>query len=702
MLGADLLIEFLSEELPSHNLENFAASFANYIKNKLDSFTNETSQTEYFISPRRFACHITNVLNKEPAKAVTRKGPAINTSLKDGVATNALLGFARSCGVEWNQLQQGADGYFYHSYTSNGNELEQVLPTIIADALKQLPVAKMMRWGDTDYQFVRPLHNWLLTYDNQIICKNSQIIGMTPNNYTYGHRIMSSGKIVINKASDYANTLQKHGFVVANFAVRRQLITQQLDDAASKLKLKINPMDGLLDEVTALVEYPVVLIGEFDSHFLEVPQECLILSMAKNQKYFALLDNHNKLSNKFLFVANLESKDPQVIINGNQKVLSARLADAKFFYDVDKKHNLEFFAEKLSNVVYHNKLGTQLQRIIRLQNIAGGIAQLFDYENGSEKEKYIECVRHTAYLIKADLTTEMVGEFPELQGIMGKYYAQLHGESAEVARAIEEHYYPRFSGDSLPSSRLGVIMSLSDKLETLVGIWGVGLIPTGDKDPFALRRAALGVARILLQYKLDLQQLLDIVSLAFSGVSLNANTSYEISDFIRQRLFNYLIDIEGYPSDCVKSLFAFKPSIFVDIVNHLNVLQNFASNPNNKLIIEANKRIENILKKNLPEELENNLPDKVLFQTQEEHELYELVLSQKDTHGVNFDNKFGNIEDYFKYLESFNKPVADFFDNVMVMDENINIRNNRFKLLKQLYEIMNSHCKLSELCIAIT
>ena len=378
------------------------------------------------------------------------------------------------------------------------------------------------------------------------------------------------------------------------------------------------------------------------------------------------------------------------------------------------------FVEKLSHVVYHNKLGTQLQRIIRLQNIASGIAQLFDYENESAKEKYIACVRHTAYLIKADLTTEMVGEFPELQGIMGKYYAQLHGESAEVATAIEEHYYPRFSGDALPSTRLGIIMSLSDKLETLVGIWGIGLIPTGDKDPFALRRAALGIARILLQYKLDLYQLLEITSHVFnkkSNVVLNPNVVDEVYQFVLQRLAGYLTDSAefSYPINCVRSAFGaiLKLGNFTRLVGLLDKLQDFANNPNNKLIIEANKRIENILKKNPDEHnsgvtnqnqfvyqspfdsKDSSLIDEQLFRESEEWSLYNHI----NHHPINMQDgaSYSNLDEYFQRLADFNKPVADFFDNVMVMDKDDNIRNNRLNLLRKLYNIMNTICKLSEL-----
>src|SRR6185437_7069509 len=501
--SANLLIEFLTEELPPINLEqNIGISFSNNLSGLLKSFIPTQAKISPFVSPRRFGCIIHDVLSAEADTQNIRRGPAINNALKNNEPTPALLGFAKSCNVSWEELEQNSDGYFYAQVQIKGRKLENILQEAIASSLKKLPIAKNMRWGNNDYSFVRPIHNLLILHGDKVIAQNSSVMGLIPKNYTFGHRVMSNGKITIKHADDYLHDISEKGMVIADFNQRMESIKTQLDSCAKTLNLTINDMPGLLKEVTALVEYPVVLHGEFDSEFLTVPPEFLILSMAKNQKYFALLDGNKKLSNIFLFVANIKSTNPAVIVKGNEKVLSARLQDAKFFFDVDKKLQLGAFVEKLGNVVYHNKLGSQLDRTVRLQNIASTIAELLNVNP--------DIARSTAYLLKANLMSEMVGEFPELQGIMGKYYAKFHGESDEVADAIEKHYYPRFSGDELPEENLEIVMSLTDKLEMLVGIWGIGLPPTGDKDPFALRRAALGIIRILLKHNLDILQLLKI------------------------------------------------------------------------------------------------------------------------------------------------------------------------------------------------
>ena len=686
---AELLIEFLTEELPPINLEkSIGEAFASHLSNELKSFMPSDSHCQFFVTPRRFACTISKVHDVEPAQQQKRKGPAIASSLKDNLATPALLGFLKSCGLDdWNKLEQSVDGYFYATKTIVGRTLTQVLPDAIQNALKKLPIAKNMRWGDNDYSFVRPVHNLVLLYGNQVICHNSAILGCSPVDYTFGHRIMSSGQIQINDSSKYASQLKSEGYVITDFQTRKQYIDKGLQEKAQQLNLSINIMDGLLEEVTGLVEYPIVLQGEFSAEFLKVPQECLILSMAKNQKYFAMLDSNGKLSNKFLFVTNIASTNPSVIINGNQKVLAARLADAKFFYELDLKHNLADFVKKLENVVYHNKLGSQLQRIQRLQQIAQSIAPQLGVD--------ASLAAHTAYLLKADLSTEMVGEFPELQGVMGKYYAEAKSENHDVANAIEKHYYPRFSGDELPDTPLATLMSLTDKLETIVGIWGIGLVPTGEKDPFALRRAALGIVRILLANELNLKNLLETTFSSFNNLNLNPNTANEVYNFIAQRLSNYLVSNNGYSINCVQSALVLNPIYFNHLPSLLDNLQQFAENENNKPLLNANKRISNILEKNGGEFTSNHTPKVELFQTPQEHALFNLLENEKTTIQM-YTNKH-NWAGLFNTLAKFNQPITDFFDNVMVMDKDESIRNNRMVLLQHLYGQFNQVCKLAEL-----
>ncbi len=679
-LQNNLLIEFLSEELPPINLEkNIGVPFGESIVNQLSSFLDKNHQVRHFVAPRRFGIVINGVNFEESDQQILRKGPAVATALVNGAPTNALLGFAKSCNVDWQKLEQRDDGYFYFQTTQKGRALSDVITDVIGSAIKKIHIAKAMRWGDKDYQFVRPLHNLVVMFDDQVLDCN--VMGLSATNSTFGHRFMSSGQVTIPHACEYFNLIQETGKVVPEFKLRKDKITQQLNDAASKLNLQISHIDGLLDEVTALVEYPEVLVGEFDKKFLDVPQECLILSMAKNQKYFALVDKQNKLNNKFLFVANLKSKDSQVIIDGNQKVLTARLADAEFFYNFDKRTKLQDFVPKMANVVYHNKLGSQLERIERLQKIASAVAPLLGVDAA--------IASNTAYLLKADLSTEMVGEFPELQGIMGNYYAKASGESDEVANAIEKHYYPRFSGDELPDSKLATVVSLADKLETIVGIWGIGLIPTGDKDPYALRRAALGIIRILLVNKLDLRELLKITIDAFNGKSFANSLLDDLYVFFIQRLSNYLISVEGYSTKVVNAVLAVQWKKLWVVLTVCDAFEKWSSEERNKQLFETNKRIENILKKS-----NEDYDDIVLdVNTLPKYEKLLYVATSQ----VSATARYNDFNDYLNDLSGVGIALCKFFDNVLVMDDDPLKRKINLKLLSELYYKFNHYGKLSEL-----
>lgn len=713
MQDSSLLIEFLTEELPPIRLyQDIAQSFSATLKNELKNFIPASGKVEEFVSPRRFGCIISKINTSEPQKEISRKGPAIKTGLINGTPTPALNGFIKSCNVNgWEDLEQNPDGYFYAKQVIAGKSLTDVLSNAIFNSLKKFPIAKHMRWGKNDFQFVRPVHNLVVMLNEQVVKLSQPILGLTPVNYTLGHRVMSQGRITIQQPQTYLEQMHKQGKVIANYQLRQQLIETELNKTALALGLHLQLDQSLLEEVTALIEYPVVLAGEFDSNFLQVPAECLILTMAKNQKFFALFDDTGRLANKFLFVSNIQSSAPDVVIRGNQKVLTARLTDAMFFFTTDKKHHLNHYAGKLAKVVYHNKLGSQLNRVARLQDIAEQVAQLLNVTP--------EIAAHTAYLMKADLVTGMVGEFPELQGIMGKYYALHNNETPEVANAIEQHYYPRFSNDSLPSGSLATTLALADKLETLVGIWGIGYEPTGDKDPYALRRNALGIGRILLNQHLNIEQLLEFTLQAFSEINLdNRNTAEGVYKFIVQRLLHLLSSKEfNYATNIVQSVLQLEPKYFDYIPSLLNQLQIFTENSANQAIIAANKRIENILKKNfagvdyrlhqddtvtcgsdtiMPKN-NNSVSsiDPALFNEPSEHDVFNLVIRVEElAHKYALQNDWIN---YFACLEKFNSPISIFFDNVMVMDDNIAIRNNRLALLNKLYKFMNSFCKLSEL-----
>jgi glycyl-tRNA synthetase beta chain len=690
-----LLIEFLCEELPPINLESdIGIPFSQAIFDELSGFHSKDSNFTYFIAPRRFGLIIHGINFSEADKTLRRKGPAISTGLADGEPTKALQGFAKSCGCTWQQLEQASDGYFYYTALVKGRQLNEVIDQVLQQGLKKIQIAKAMRWGDSEVQFVRPVHNLVVLFNNAVV--NCNALGLSASDTTQGHRFMCHEPVKIAHASEYLTQMRLQGKVIAHFSERKELISKELASKASELGLVISPSDELLDEVTALNEWPEVLIGEFPARFLSVPQECLILSMAKNQKYFALLDSHGKLSNKFLFVANLASKQPQVIIEGNQKVLTARLTDAEFFYEFYKRTPLAKLLPKLQEVVYHNKLGTQMERTHRLSVIAQAFAPLLLVDP--------KLAAKAATLLKVDLVTEMVGEFPELQGIMGKYYALASHEPQEVAEAIEQHYYPRFSGDSLPHSQLAKVMALADRLETLVGIWGIDLIPTGDKDPYALRRAALGVVRLLLSDDLDLKQLLMITAAAFKPGQLAPTTVGEVYEFIVQRLANYLTLVENLPTKVVaaaitaeKLTFASEdPKSFSYLPSLLATINGFANDEANQSLFQANKRIENILKKNEGALTSATLNPK-LISSGAEANLYQRYHSLLASDKLTEASAANDWHSYFNYLAQFNQPLDNFFNDVMVMDNDPAIRNNRLNLLAKLHAAFNQVVKLAEL-----
>ena len=526
-----LLIELLTEELPPKALKNLSQHFAATISQGLfdarliDNAENHTA----FATPRRLAVLVPNVKGVQPDIQVVKKGPSVANALQNGEPTKALQGFMRSCGAELSALKVVNDGkqdVYAFEYTQHGKSLAELLGEILQTAVKKLPIPKVMRWGSSTHTFVRPVHNLLVLHGNQTLPVS--VLGLDSGNTTLGHRFLSSGEIIINHADEYEKTLLEQGSVIASFNQRKQNIQAALNQLADKHNASVAADDSLLEEVTALVEYPIVLQGEFEQHFLGVPQECLILTMQQNQKYFPLLDANGKLTHRFLMVSNMKAANPEHIIKGNERVLRARLSDAQFFFEQDKKRTLESRLPKLTHVVYHNQLGSQAERIVRLIDISVYVAG----QIGADVAQTLRA----AELCKADLVSEMVGEFPELQGIMGHYYALNDGLDNTVALAIEEHYLPRFAGDRLPESLVGTAVALSDKLETLVGIWGIGLKPTGDKDPYGLRRNALGVLRMAMKHNLTVSDLVQIAFDTFEKGKLADTTVAEILEFMDARL----------------------------------------------------------------------------------------------------------------------------------------------------------------------
>ena len=682
-MNQTLLIELLTEELPPKALEKLAASFAQTIGDELKKmqFAPADAEATVYASPRRLAVQLADVAALQPDQKITRKGPAVAAGLKDGQPTPALAGFARSCGVEVSALSMMSDGkqdvYAYES-VKQGQPLAAVLAEVVALALKKLPAPKLMRWGSLDVQFVRPVHGLIMLHGDAVV--PGEVLGLQSGQHTRGHRFLSQGEVTVANADAYARTLHESGKVVASFDARRELIRHKLAEAAARLNATIAAPEALFDEVTGLVEWPVVLEAGFEAEFLRVPQECLILTMQQNQKYFPLLDASGKLMNRFLLVSNLETADPSFIVGGNERVLRARLSDAKFFFEQDQKARLDSRLPRLANVVYHNKIGSLLERVERLQSIAGAIAQ----ELGADAA----LAARAAYLAKADLVSDMVGEFPELQGVMGMYYAQHDGEHAEVAAAIEGHYHPRFAGDTLPESKIATAVALADKLETIVGIWGIGLIPTGDKDPFALRRAALGVVRMALEADLDLKALLAIVAAAFPAGKLSATVADEVFGFMMDRLKNFLA--ADYKGDEIDAVLALSPSRLAEVRAVLSAVAAFKALPEAAALAAANKRVKNILKK---VEGDVGAVNPALLSEAAEQALFAAV----EQLAPQVDGQFAarDFAGALTQLASLREPVDAFFDGVMVMADDAAVRNNRIALLARLADLFNRVADIS-------
>jgi len=688
-----LLVELLTEELPPKSLETLGRRFGEGILKRLQElgFVAGGEMTPY-CSPRRLAVSIDGVLSDQPEREVERKGPAVASALgADGKPTKALEGFARSCGVAIDALATMHDGkaeYFVFRTRKAGESLASHLAAVVQAAIKALPIPKMMRWGDRDDQFVRPVHGLIMLHGSRIV--PGEVLGQHAGNVTRGHRFMGIGEVRIERASDYAKTLEAQGAVIASFAARAARVEQLLAAAAKGASLGDHA--ALLNEVTALVESPAVYEGRFEEAFLAVPQECLILSMKQHQKYFPLLDaKTGRLLNRFLIVSNLPTENPKNVVAGNERVLRARLSDARFFFDQDRKLKLADRVERLGAVVYHNKLGTQLERVQRIEKLASAIAEKLHADVGKAER--------AARLCKADLTSDMVGEFPELQGIMGEYYARHDGEDENVARAIEAHYHPRFAGDSLPQDNIGCAVALADKLDTLVGIYGIGLIPTGDKDPFGLRRHALGVLRIVAEriLPLDIVELLQLARLNFPSGVIRDSVAADVHAFMLERLRHWLrepgaADEKGFGLDEVDAVVSQNPTRIDLVIPRLRAVQAFRKMPEAESLAAANKRIRNILKR---AEVVQEAPDPALLQEPAERNLFGATSRLMPSVRSLVDN-----EDYteaLRLLAGVRAEVDTFFDQVMVMTDEPVLRNNRLALLAQLEALMNQVADLSRL-----
>ncbi len=692
-MNPTLLVELFTEELPPKALNNLGQSFASTLAETLNklNYLDPDSQVQAFASPRRLAVLITQVANTSPDQPVQEKLlPAAIGLDAQRQPTPPLVKKLKSLGLEGiaaDQLETINDGkqdQLIYRYIAPGKNLTDGLQTALETAIAKLPIPKVMTYQRPDgesVQFVRPAHKLLALHGTEVV--PLKILGIESGRQTMGHRFLSSGVITLDRAEDYEATLHEQGKVVASFAARKALINQALAARAGQ-DLVIAP-EALLDEVTALVEWPQVYEGQFDTAFLAVPQECLILTMQANQKYFAVTDTNGKMKNRFLLVSNLETDTPQAIIGGNERVLRARLADARFFFEQDRKKPLATRIETLGNVVYHNQLGTQRDRVQRLVDIASLLAK----QLGTEESH----ARRAALLIKADLVTDMVGEFPELQGVMGMYYARHDGEPGDIPAAVEEHYHPRFAGDSLPATSLGTIVALADKLETLVGIYSIGLVPTGDRDPFALRRHALGVIRMLIEKSLPLSlaTLVPQIRGLFTGFDSVKDSDSGLLGFIEDRLRGYLKD-QGYTPAEIASVLSNNTWHLSTVPARLQAVRAFLTLPESQALAAANKRIGNILKK---AEGAVGTVNESLLSEGAERALAHAIAAVAPSSQAAFAK--GQYQDALSVLAALKPQVDTFFDSVMVMAEDAAVRANRIALLGQLHGLMNQVADLAEL-----
>ncbi|CAH2771813.1 MAG: Glycyl-tRNA synthetase beta chain (EC [uncultured Caballeronia sp.] len=691
---ASLLVELRTEELPPKALARLGTSFAEGIVQRLaarDLIEGEATFEKY-ATPRRLAVLIKNVRAVAPERQVREKVLPVSVALdKDGQPTAPLakklaaLGFSDFPIGDLERAQDSKVEAFFLRYAAPGATLADGLQAALQETLGKLPIPKVMTYqrpDGTSVQFVRPVHGLIALHGRHIVPVNA--LGVDSGDTTLGHRFMSEVTVAISNADDYASTLRSKGKVVANFDDRRESIRTQLQAFAREDRV-VMP-ESLLDEVNALVEWPVVYQCRFDESFLQVPQECLILTMQTNQKYFALTDEHGKLRSRFLIVSNIDTETPGDIVEGNERVVRSRLADAKFFFEQDKKKRLADRVPLLANVVYHNKLGSQLQRVQRLEELAGEIAPMTSVD--------VAVTKRAALLAKADLITDMVGEFPELQGTMGTYYARHDGEPEEVALACSEHYQPRFSGDETPSTGVSSAVALADKLETLVGIWGIGLQPTGEKDPFALRRHALGVLRILLEkrFAIALFDLLRNAYKQFANMPQVVDSTDAIYAFFMDRLRGVLRE-RGFNAIEIDAVLSLNPTRLDDIVARLDAVREFAALPEAASLAAANKRISNILKKSAEGVLASVQP--ALLQEAAEKALYTQL--EQVAPRVQQQLAERNYTEALSALSALRDAVGTFFNDVMVNAEDPALRNNRLALLGALHQQMNCVADISKL-----
>ncbi len=688
MNTADLLIEIGTEELPPAALRELAQTLADEVANQVDEAGLDHGELKVFASPRRLGFRLAGLQTRQEDRQVERSGPAVDQAFDDeGNPTKAAEGFARSVGLAVDQLEHrdtDKGKRLAASITEEGKSAAELVPDMVARAVQKLPIPKRMRWGKHREQFVRPVH-WLVALLGKDVLEMS-LLGQQAGRTSHGHRFHGVGAIELASPDEYESRLETDGYVMADFERRRELIRERVQALGREQGGTASIEADLLEEVTALVEWPVPLAGRFDADFLRVPQEALITAMQEHQKYFPVLGTDGKLLPAFIFVSNISSTDPDQVIHGNEKVIRPRLADAAFFYDNDRNKTLEQHAQPLKQLVFQHKLGTVADKCERVSKLAASIAG----QMGGDPQKAEEAGR----LSKADLTTETVDEFDTMQGILGYYLARNEKRDEEFAKALYEQYLPRFAGDEIPATKTGQAVAVADKLDTVVGIFGIGQKPTGDKDPFALRRASLGILRTLIERELDL----DLVALIDESIATlgerleNDNVAGDVADFFMGR-YQAMYRDQGVSTRVIRSVRAVTPNRPMDFDRRVRAVRDFVDRPEAEALASAHKRVGNILAKQA-DEVAEQVDDNRLEQAEEKALFQALQEARKDVEPQLANGAYGRA---LNALAGLREPVDAFFDEVLVMAEDPGVRANRLALLRDLRELFLTVADIGEL-----
>lgn len=685
---ADFLVEIGTEELPPKALKTLSQAFSDGVKAGLVDAELAFGDVKAYASPRRLAVLVEQLQTKQIDKMVERKGPAKKAAFDaNGEPTKALLGFAKGCGAavaDLSEIETDKGIWMVYHLEQKGQAASELLPSMIDQALAKLPIPKRMRWGNSEVEFVRPVHWVLMLLGEQVV--PATVLGHIASNQTYGHRFHAPQAMTIQHPADYVTVLKQQGYVQADFEERKASIRQQVEVAAQGVGGIAKIDEALLDEVTGLNEWPIAVVGDFDESFLAVPSEALISAMKGHQKYFHILDTSGQLMAKFITLANIESVNPESVKKGNERVIRPRLSDATFFWNQDRKQPLEDFLPRLKTVVFQQKLGTLYDKTERLETLVVKI--------GRPLGEDAEILERAARLSKCDLMSEMVGEFPELQGVMGRYYAQAQHEDQRVAEAIDGQYQPRFAGDNLPTSTVSQALAIADKLDTITGIYGIGQLPTGDKDPFALRRSALGLVRIMIEKELDLDlQLMIRFSLELhADIHTTDDLVMEIVGFIISRLKAYYV-AQGVSVEQYEAVRVCAPSNPLDFDKRIDAVRQFSEMAEADSLSAANKRIANILKK-----VDEAIPEEVtpsLFENEAEQDLFATLDALRESVSMQLAER--NYAEALRSLAKIRQPVDAFFDGVMVMAEDKAVKLNRLALLNQIYQLFRQIADISRL-----